>query len=83
MPELNTEYTDEMDALKATDGVTEVKTSQECGVAYVLMCERHNIGRVRVSMLKSDKWTPREAFRNDRSPEHSYIKVTYHSEHLA
>ena len=79
----NETYTGEIDELEATDNVKEVKTSEECGVAYVLMCDRHNVQRVRVAMLKSDKWTPREGYRNDRSPEHSYVKVTYHTDYLA
>jgi hypothetical protein len=73
----------EMDALGQTEYVKEVKESHERGVSYVLMCEHHNVQRVRVAMLKSDKWTPRDSYRNDESPEHSYVKVTYHADYFA
>jgi len=74
---------DEMADLEATEYVDAVKGSCERGIAYVLMCKHHNVQRVRVAMLKSDKWTPREAFRNEKSPEHSYVKVTYHVDYRA
>jgi len=72
---------DDMDELSEIDGVTEVKDSCESGVAYVLMCEDYNVQRIRVSLLKSDKWTPREGHRNDVDGSNSYLKVTYHHEH--
>jgi len=73
----------EASELADTEYVKEVKSSQEPGIAYVLLCEHHNVQRVRVAMLKADKWTPRESYRNDKSPEHSYVKVTYHVDYRA
>jgi len=74
---------DEMDKLEGVEYVTDVRESLESGVAYVLQCEAHNVQRVRVALLQSEKWSPRDGHRNDVAPEHSYIKVTYHHEHLA
>ena len=73
---------DEAAELSEIDGVKDVKESCESGIAYVLMCDDYNVSRIRVSLLKSDKWSPREGYRNDADPEKSYIKVTYHHEHL-
>jgi len=46
------------------------------------MCEDYNVQRVHVALLRSDKWTPRENFKNDVSPSNSYVKATYHADHL-
>lgn len=70
------------DELSKIDGVTEVKDSCEGGIAYVLMCDDYNVQRVRVALLKSDKWSPREGYRNDVDPSSSYVKVTYHADYL-
>lgn len=68
--------------LSEIDGVTAVEDSCESGVAYVLKCEDYNVQRVHVELLKSDKWTPRGNFKNDVSPSDSYVKATYHVDHL-
>jgi len=73
---------DEMAELSEIDGVTEVKDSCEGGIAFVLMCEDYNVQRVHVALLRSDKWTPRENFKNDASPSDSYVKATYHADYL-
>jgi len=73
---------DDAAELSEIDGVTEVKDSCESGVAYVLKCEDYNVQRVHVELLRSDKWTPRGNFKNDKAPEHSYVKATYHVDHL-
>jgi hypothetical protein len=68
--------------LAEIDGVSEVKDSCESGIAYVLMCEDYDIQKIRVALLKSDKWTPREGYKNDVDSSNSYIKVTYHHKYL-
>jgi len=68
--------------LAEIDEVTEVKDSCEGGIAFVLMCEDYNVQRVRVALLKADKWTPREAYRNDVDGSESYVKVTYRADYL-
>jgi len=75
------EIADDMVELSEIDGVAQVENSCESGVAFVIICEDYNVQRLRVALLKSDKWSPREGYRNDVSPEDSYLKVTYHHEH--
>ena len=63
--------------LAQIDEVNDVKRSCESGIAYTLICDDYNIQKLRVQLLKSDKWVPREGYKNEVSPEHSTLKVSY------
>jgi hypothetical protein len=76
------QYAAEKNELAGIDEVTDVKESCEGGIAYVLICEDYNVQRVRVALLKSDKWSPRDGYRNEVDPSNSYVKVTYTREHF-
>jgi hypothetical protein len=76
----NTTTTD-ADDLADDELVHDVLDSSENGIAFVLKCDDWAVSQLRVKMLKSDKWTPREGYRNDVSPEDSYLKVSYHIDH--